>query len=226
MRVAKALLKLFGLCLLAGVLLAGMLFPVAGGMGLASNQASDTVDSVSAELVEGELPLISTLTDKDGVPIAHIYDQYRVPVSSDQISPAMQAAIIAIEDRRFFEHEGVDWKGTTRALITNQLKGEVAQGGSTLTMQYVKNYLLYVVAKTNAERAEVTEQTPARKLREIRIATQLESQLSKEEILGRYLNIVFFGNNAYGVGAAAATSVGTSPAKQTVAHSPRLAALV
>ncbi|HEY3262935.1 MAG TPA: transglycosylase domain-containing protein [Pseudonocardiaceae bacterium] len=226
MRVTKALLKLVGLCVLAGVLLAGMLFPAAGGLGLASNQASDTVDSVSAELVEGQLPLVTTLLNAAGAPMAWLYDQYRVPVNADQIAPAMKAAIIAIEDRRFFEHQGVDWRGTTRALVTNQLKGEVAQGGSTLTMQYVKNYLLYVVAKDEAERARVTEQTPARKLREIRIATQLESQLSKEEILARYLNIVFFGNNSYGVAAAASTYFGTTPDKLSVAQSALLAGMV
>lgn len=226
MRAAKALIKLAGLCVLAGVLLAGVLFPVAGGLGLASNQASDTVDSVSAELVEGDLPLVTTLTDANGTPMAWLYDQYRVPVGAETIAPAMKAAIIAIEDRRFFEHQGVDWRGTTRALVTNQLKGEVAQGGSTLTMQYVKNYLLYVVAKSEADRARVTEQTPARKLREIRIATQLESQLSKEEILARYLNIVFFGNNSYGVAAGAATYFNTTADKLTVAQSALLAGLV
>jgi membrane peptidoglycan carboxypeptidase len=221
-----AVFRLVGLCILAGVLLAGMLFPAAGGLGLVSNQASDTVDSVSAELVEGELPLVTTMTNADGTPMAWLYDQYRVPVNPDQIAPAMKAAIIAIEDRRFFEHQGVDWKGTTRALVTNQLKNEVVQGGSTLTMQYVKNYLLYVVAHDEADRARVTEQTPARKLREIRIATQLESQLSKEDILARYLNIVFFGNNAYGVRAAASTYFGTAPEKLTVAQSALLAGMV
>jgi len=225
-RVVKALLKLVGLCVLAGVLLAGVLFPAAGGLGMASNQASDTVDSVSADLVEGRLPLVTTMTDADGKPVAWLYEQNRVPVTPEQIAPAMKAAIIAIEDRRFFEHQGVDWRGTTRALVTNQLKGEVAQGGSTLTMQYVKNYLLYVVAQDEADRARVTEQTPARKLREIRIATQLESQLSKEDILARYLNIVFFGNNSYGVAAAAATYFGTTADKLTVAQSALLAGLV
>jgi membrane peptidoglycan carboxypeptidase len=225
-RVANALLKLVGLCTLAGVLLAGMLFPVAGGLGLASNQASDTVDSISTELLNGQLPLVTTVTDADGTPIAWLYDQYRVPVPPDQIPPAMKAAIIAIEDRRFFEHRGVDWRGTTRALVTNQLKNEVVQGGSTLTMQYVKNYLLYVVAQDETDRARVTEQTPARKLREIRIATQLESQLSKDDILARYLNIVFFGNNAYGVAAAARTYFDTTPDKLTVAQAALLAGLV
>ncbi len=169
---------MLGLCLLAGVLLAGMLFPAVGGLGLASNQASDTVDAVSSELVEGRVPVVSTVTDAAGTPIAYVFDQNRILAAPEDIADTMKAAIIAIEDRRFFEHHGVDWKGVTRAALTNQLAGETAQGASTITMQYVKNYLLYVVAKNDAERLAATELTPARKLREIRIALQLERQLS------------------------------------------------
>ena len=111
-RVGDGLLKLLGLCLLAGVLVAGMLFPVVGALGVASNRASDTIDSVSADLVATDPPLVTTVTDSKGKPIAYLYDQYRVPVTPDQISPTMKAALISIEDRRFYEHHGVDWKGT------------------------------------------------------------------------------------------------------------------
>src|SRR5262245_38142650 len=110
---------MLGLCLLAGVLLAGMLFPLVGAVGVVSNEASDTIDSVSADLVATDPPLISTVTDSKGHPIAYLYDQYRVPVTPDQISPTMKAAVISVEDRRFYHHHGVDWKGTVRALISN-----------------------------------------------------------------------------------------------------------
>jgi membrane peptidoglycan carboxypeptidase len=226
-RVTLGLIKMAGLCLLAGVLVAGMLFPVVGGVGLASNQATDTVDSVSTELVQGELPLVTTMTDAAGRPIAWLYNQNRTTTTAEKIAPAMKAAIIAIEDRRFYEHDGVDWRGTTRALITNQLSNDVVQGGSTLTMQYVKNYLLYVVAgEDKASQARVIEQTPARKAREIRIALQLEKELSKEEILTRYLNIVNFGNKAYGVAAGASTYFGTTADKLTIAQAAMLAGIV
>lgn len=226
-RVTLALFKMAGLCLLAGVLVAGMLFPVAGGLGLASNQATDTVDSVSTDLVQGELPLVTTMTDAAGQPIAWLYNQNRTITAAETIAPAMKAAIIAIEDRRFYEHDGVDWRGTTRALVTNQLNNDVVQGGSTLTMQYVKNYLLYVVAgEDKATQARVIEQTPARKAREIRIALQLERELSKEEILTRYLNIVNFGNKSYGVAAGASTYFGTTPDKLTIAQASMLAGIV
>jgi membrane peptidoglycan carboxypeptidase len=99
----------------------------------------------------------------------------------------MKAAIVAVEDRRFYEHQGVDWQGTMRAVIANSASGDVVQGASTLTQQYVKNYFLYVAARTETERLKATEQTPARKLKEAQIALQMERNLSKEEILARYL---------------------------------------
>ncbi|MGH3989386.1 MAG: penicillin-binding protein, partial [Pseudonocardiaceae bacterium] len=141
----------------------------------------------------------------------------------------MKAAIISIEDRRFFEHNGVDWRGTARAVTTNLTASGSAlegQGASTLTMQYVKNYLLYAVARNAAERAAAVESSPARKLREIRVALQLEKQLSKDEILARYLNIVFFGHNAYGVASAARTYFNTTPDRLSIAQAALLAGMV
>ena len=217
---------LLGLCLVAGVLTAGMAFPAALGVGLVSDEAGDSVNSVSSALASGELPQTSTITDSAGTPIAYLFDQNRDPVPADRIAPSMKAAIVAIEDRRFYQHQGVDWQGTARAVVANSASGDVVQGASTLTQQYVKNYLLYVDATTEAERLKATEQTPARKLREARIALQLERSLPKEEILARYLNIVFWGNNAYGVSAAARTYFTTTADKLTVAQAALLAGMV
>jgi membrane peptidoglycan carboxypeptidase len=226
---------MFGLCLLAGVLMAGMLFPIVGALGVASNRASDTIDSVSAELVTTDPPLITTITDTQGKPIAFLYSQYRVPVTPDQISPIMKAALISIEDRRFYEHHGVDWKGTIRALISNSSSGDV-QGASTLTQQYVKNYLINVVyrdSKGSEEdpekeigRQRAQEQTVTRKLREARLAIQLEQKMSKEEILTGYLNVVEFTDQVFGVGAAAWAYFHTTPDKLTVPQSALLAGMV
>ncbi len=217
---------LLGLCVLAGVLGAGMAFPVAAGLGLMSSQAGDSVNSTTTDLVEGALPLRSTITDATGQPVAYVFDQNRAAVTADQISPAMKAAIVAIEDRRFYQHNGVDWQGTIRAVIANSASGDVVQGASTLTQQYVKNYLLYVAAQTQAERLKATEQTPARKLKEARIALQMERSLSKEEILTRYLNIVFWGNGAYGIAAAARTYFGVTADRLTVPQAALLAGMV
>ncbi|GAB2870888.1 transglycosylase domain-containing protein [Lentzea nigeriaca] len=221
------MLKMLGLCLLAGVLLAGMLFPVVGATGLVSNRASDTVDSISADLVTTDPPLITTVTDKDGQPIAYLFDQYRVLTPPEKISPTMKAALISVEDRRFYEHQGVDWKGTIRAGLTNQVSGSVSQGASTLTQQYVKNYLVHVVARNNKlEQAKAQEQTIARKMREARISLQLERKLGKEEILARYLNVVPFGSTIYGIAAAAQAYFGTTPDKLTVPQAAMLAGMV
>ena len=221
------MLKMLGLCLLAGVLLAGMLFPVVGATGLVSNRASDTVDSISADLVTTDPPLITTVTDKDGQPIAYLFDQYRVLTPPEKISPTMKAALISVEDRRFYEHQGVDWKGTIRAGLTNQVSGSVSQGASTLTQQYVKNYLVHVVARNNKlEQAKAQEQTIARKLREARISLQLERKLGKEEILARYLNVVPFGSTIYGIAAASQAYFNTTPDKLTVPQAAMLAGMV
>src|SRR5690349_1664940 len=151
-----------------------MAFPFAAGLGLLSNDAGDGVNNSSTDLLDGALPLRTTITDAAGQPLAYLFDQNRTSLTPDQIAPAMKAAIVAIEDRRFYQHQGVDWQGTIRAVIANSASGDVVQGASTLTQQYVKNYLLYVEAETEAERLKATEQTPARKLREARIALQME----------------------------------------------------
>ncbi|KOX32493.1 penicillin-binding protein [Saccharothrix sp. NRRL B-16348] len=227
MRARNGVLKLLGLCLLAGVLLAGMLFPVVGSLGMVSNEASDTVDSISADLVTTDPPLISTITDKDGAPIAYLYDQYRILVPPEMISPTMKAALVSVEDRRFYEHQGVDWRGTIRAGLTNQFSGSVTQGASTLTQQYVKNYLVHVVARNNlVEQQKAQEQTVARKAREWRISLQLESQMGKEEILARYLNVVPFGSTIYGIAAASQAYFNTTADKLTVPQAAMLAGMV
>nr|WP_095969664.1 transglycosylase domain-containing protein [Rhodococcus erythropolis] len=218
--------KLAGSSALAGVLVAGVMFPVAGGFGFASNRAADTVDNVSAELVEGTVPAVSTMVDAAGNPIAWLYDQRRFEVPSEKISNNMKLAIVSIEDRRFPDHKGVDWQGTLRAFLTNTTTGEVQQGASTLDQQYVKNYQLLVVAKTDAERRAAIETTPARKIREIRMALTLDKELTKDEILTRYLNLVPFGNGSFGIQDAAQTYFGVDASDLTVPQSAMLAGMV
>jgi membrane peptidoglycan carboxypeptidase len=218
--------RLFGLSVILGVLLAGMVFPFVAVLGVISNQAADTVVNASADLSDEQPPSATTVTDNAGNPIAYLYDQNRTVVPSEQISPAMKAAIVATEDRRFYDHQGVDWQGTIRAVIANSASGDVVQGASTITQQYVKNFQLYVAAKTEADRLKATEQTAARKLREVRIALQLERKMTKEQILAGYLNIVFMGNNSYGVAAAARTYFNTTPDKLTVPQAALLAGMV
>ncbi|MBK1785058.1 transglycosylase domain-containing protein [Prauserella cavernicola] len=225
MRMRDGLLKMFGLCLLAGVLVAGIMFPVAGGIGVLSNQASDTVENMSAGLADDPPPLVTTVTDRDGNPIATLYDQYRIPTGPEEISDAIKWALISVEDRRFYEHHGVDWKGTIRAAVSNSSGGDT-QGASTLTQQYVKNYLINVTYRGDElgqQRAQ--EATIARKLKEARIAIQLETKLSKDQILAGYLNIVEFSREIFGVGAAARAYFDTTADELTVAQAALLAGM-
>ncbi|MDH6680850.1 membrane peptidoglycan carboxypeptidase [Rhodococcus sp. LBL1] len=223
---AKTIAKLAGCSALAGVLLAGVMFPLAGGFGFASNRATDAVDNVSAELVEGTVPAVTTMTDVAGNPIAWLYEQRRFEVPSDKISNDMKLSLVSIEDKRFADHKGVDWQGTLRAFMTNTTSGEVQQGASTIDQQYVKNYQLLVVARNDAERRAAIETTPARKIREIRMALTLDKKLSKDEILTRYLNLVPFGNGSFGIQDAAQTYFGVDAKDLNLTQSAMLAGMV
>jgi membrane peptidoglycan carboxypeptidase len=166
--------KLAWCCLLAGVVAAALMFPFAGGIGLMSNRASDVVANGSAQLVEGEVPQVSTMVDAAGNPIAWLYSQRRFEVPSEKIADTMKLAIVSIEDKRFAEHNGVDWQGTLTGLAGYASGDLETRGGSTIEQQYVKNYQLLVTAQTDAERRAAVETTPARKLREIRMALTLD----------------------------------------------------
>ncbi|GJJ16347.1 MULTISPECIES: transglycosylase/D,D-transpeptidase PonA2 [Mycolicibacterium] len=213
-------------CVLAGLLVAVLLFPAVGGAGMLTGRLSDTVAQDSAQVLGGEAPLVTTMVDASGTPIAWLYEQRRWVVPSDRIANTMKLAIVSIEDKRFTEHNGVDLQGTLNGLF-GYLRGiDNVRGGSTLEQQYVKNYNLLVKAKTDAERRAAVEVSPARKLREIRIALALDKALPKEEILTRYLNLVSFGNGAYGVQDAARTYFGVDAADLTWPQAALLAGLV
>lgn len=219
-------IKLAWCCLLASVVVAGLMFPVVGGFGLLSNRASDVVANGSAQLVEGEVPQVSTMVDAKGNVIAWLYTQRRFEVPSEQIANTMKLAIVSIEDKRFAEHNGVDWQGTLTGL-SGYLSGNLdTRGGSTLEQQYVKNYQLLVIAQTDAEKRAAIETTPARKLREIRMALTLDKTFTKSEILTRYLNLVSFGNGAYGIQDAAQTYFGVNASELNWQQSALLAGLV
>jgi membrane peptidoglycan carboxypeptidase len=201
-------LKLAGCCLLASVVATALMFPFAGGLGLMSNRASEVVANGSAQLLEGQVPAVSTMVDAKGNVIAWLYSQRRFEVPTDKIANTMKLAIVSIEDKRFTEHNGVDWKGTLTGLA-GYARGDVdTRGGSTIEQQYIKNYQLLVTAQTDAEKRAAIETTPARKLREIRMALTLDKTFTKPEILTRYLNLVSFGNNSFGVQDAAQTYFG------------------
>ncbi|XVS62413.1 transglycosylase domain-containing protein [Actinosynnema sp. CA-299493] len=226
MRTAS-LAKLIGLCLVAGVLVAGMAIPVVGAAGLVSNRVSDQVAATTVSMLDSPPPLMTTITDKDGVPFAYLYDQYRVLTPPDKVAQVMKDALVSAEDRRFYEHNGVDWLATLRAALRNQSEGSVSQGASTITQQYVKNHLVHVLEREDAGgQKKAQEQTLSRKLREARIAVHVESQLTKDEILSRYLDVVPFGGTIYGIAAASQAYFDTTPDRLTVPQAALLAGMV
>ncbi|CAN5631015.1 hypothetical protein BH24ACT26_BH24ACT26_03540 [soil metagenome] len=140
------------------------------------------------------LPLRSTIVAADGSLLARLYKQNRAYVPLERIPLLLVHAVLAAEDARFFEHAGFDFRSIARAAAANLREGEVVQGGSTITQQYVKNTYFRHPGRTLE-----------RKARELRLAIELERRFSKREILERYLNTVYFGSGAYGVKAAAET---------------------
>lgn len=222
----RNLMKLAVAVVLTGLLLASALFPALGGSGYLMARTADNLAVSSRSVVSGEAPTITTITDVHGTPMAWLYEQRRTNVESDRISDEMKDAIVAIEDRRFWEHSGVDWQGTIRAALANFTSGSVQQGASTIEQQLIKNHALLVEAETEAERRAATATDYGRKLREIRIAQDLEDNLSKDEVLTRYLNLVPFGNGSFGVEDAARTYFGITAAELSVPQAALLAGLV
>lgn len=158
----------------------------------------------------------SRILDADGNVITTLHEtENRTVINLKAMPRHLQRAVIAIEDERFYQHEGVDLRAIARAFLTNAVSGEIREGGSTITQQYVKNVIIAP--------GEIAEKTLRRKIVEAALARQLEQRLTKKEILGRYLNTVYFGRGAYGVQAAALTYFGT-PASELALHESALLA--
>jgi membrane peptidoglycan carboxypeptidase len=169
----------------------------------------------------------STMVAADGSRIASFYSENRKVVPLAQMSPWARKAIVAIEDARFYDHGAVDPRGVVRAAVNN-LTGGGTQGASTLTQQYVKNLLVEQALGSgdNAAIQAATAPTLSRKVREVRLALGLEQQLSKDQILAGYLNIVYFGQNSYGIEAAAQRYFGVHATRLTLPQAALLAGMV
>uniref|UniRef100_UPI0006E2A34F transglycosylase domain-containing protein n=1 Tax=Streptomyces kanamyceticus TaxID=1967 RepID=UPI0006E2A34F len=195
--------KFLGVSVLAGAVLAGIALPAAGALGLAAKGSVEGFDEIPANLKQPPLSQRTTILDNKGGSIATVYSRDRTVVPLKDISPYMQKAIVAIEDARFYEHGAVDLKGILRAVNQNAQSGGVSQGASTLTQQYVKNVFVEEAGDDPTKVAEATQQTIGRKIRELKYAIQVEDKLGKKRILKNYLNITYFGQQAYGIEAAA-----------------------
>ncbi|MCX4963781.1 penicillin-binding protein [Streptomyces sp. NBC_00654] len=194
--------KFLGVAALSGAVLAGIALPAAGALGLAAKGTVEGFDEIPSNLKTPPLSQRTTILDREGGALATVYSRDRTVVPLKDISPYMQDAIIAIEDSRFYEHGAVDLKGILRAMNRNVQAGGAAQGASTLTQQYVKNVFVEEAGDDPEKVAEATQQTLGRKVRELKYAIQVEEELGKKKILENYLNITFFGQQAYGIEAA------------------------
>ncbi|GIG67457.1 penicillin-binding protein [Phytomonospora endophytica] len=211
---------------IAGLLVAVMLFPLVALGGLTVKSSVDDLQNVSESLAMDPPPQTTYVYANDGKTLLSMfYDEFRRYVPLSDIAPVMQQAIVSSEDSRFWVHNGVDLKGIVRAMTANHSAGEVSQGASTLTMQYVRGALKQS-AKSDEEVFAATDRTSERKIREMRLAVQIEEELTKDEILERYLNQVYFGHNAYGIYAAAYIYYSKSPRDLTLPEAAMLAGLV
>jgi membrane peptidoglycan carboxypeptidase len=212
--------------LVAGVVVAAAFFPAMALSGLAAKESFERFDQLPTELIVEDGPQISYLYASDNeTRLTAMYDEFRRNVPLHDISPHLINAIIAAEDRKFYEHNGVDVRGIARAFLANTTADQVTQGASTITQQFVRLSLTYF-SDDLEDVVEATEDTTGRKLREARYAIAVEQQLSKEEILNRYLNLAYFGEGAYGIFAASAVYYNKRPAELEYYEAAFLAGLV
>jgi penicillin-binding protein 1A len=155
----------------------------------------------------------SQIFSADGEMIGEFFVEKRVLVREDEIPEVVRKAFVAAEDVRFYQHGGVDYLGIIRAAFVNLRAGQVVQGGSSITQQVAK---LLIVGQ---------ERSIARKVREALLAFRIENRLTKNQILGIYLNHVYLGYGAYGIAAAASAYFGKSPSELTAAEAAMLAAM-
>ncbi|MFJ6250977.1 MULTISPECIES: transglycosylase domain-containing protein [unclassified Streptomyces] len=218
--------KFLGVSVLAGAVLAGIALPAAGALGLAAKGTVEGFDEIPSNLKTPPLSQRTKILDSEGGLIATVYSRDRTVVPIEKISPYMQKAIVAIEDGRFYEHGAVDLKGVLRAINRNAQSGGVSEGASTLTQQYVKNVFVEEAGDDPEKVAQATQQTIGRKVRELKFAIQVEEELGKKKILENYLNITFFGQQAYGIEAASQRYFSKHAADLSLGEAAMMAGLV
>lgn len=222
---AKPLITLLSCGVLTGLALATAAFPMAAVVGLAAKSAAKTLDELPAALTTAQAPQATEIYASDRrTLLARFADENRRDVPLSDVAPVMRDAIIAAEDRAFYRHNGVDPKAVIRAFVANST-GLHHQGASTLTMQYVRMSITYSASDPAAVIAASAD-TGGRKVREARMAVQLERILSKDEILERYLNMAPFGNGTYGIYAASQFYFGKHPRDLSLPEAAMIAGIV
>jgi penicillin-binding protein 1A len=205
----SSLPRVLVILLTAAVLAAGAL--LLGFAGALQYLAPEIPAAAQLREIRVQLPL--SVRSRDDKLIAQFGEQRRIPLSADEIPQIVVDAFLAAEDARFYSHPGVDWQGLLRALLSNVAAGGVREGGGTITMQLARNTVLS------------SERTLRRKLKEVFLALRLEREFSKQEILTLYLNRIFLGQRAYGVGAAAEVYFAKPAAELGLAEAALIAGL-
>ena len=226
-RVLILLLAYVMLAVSGGIVASVLLVPGVFGLNKAAKTLIPSLQVENVDFDVTSLPQKSVMYANDGTTvITTFYNQNRIVVPLKDISEPMQQAVVAREDRRFWSHAGVDVQGVMRAFVQNYLLDN-HQGGSSLTQQYVKNVLLMKGIEDDDSIAQyhATEDTVARKIREMLIAVQMEKKYSKAEILQGYLNIAQFGTQVYGVETAAQKYFGISAKDLNVVQAATIAAI-
>ena len=199
------------LILLAILVFVGLVFGIAGGVGL-YYWASNDLPSFR-KITDYRPPLVTTIYTRDNKVLGYLYSEKRFLVTLSEMPDFLPKAFLAAEDATFYQHEGVDPTAILRAMVKNLQQGGRKQGGSTITQQIIKRLLLS------------SEKSYQRKVKEAILAYRLEKYLTKDEILTIYLNQIYLGSRAYGVEAAARTYFGVHVADLTIAQAALLAGL-
>jgi len=210
-------LVLVGILGVGAVLFALVLLPLFAGAGMGVNAFRERLGEAGVGRVNiPRFPERSVIYAADGSILATVFlDENRRIVRLENVAPVARDAVLAIEDARFYEHGALDFTSLLRAAITNLASGEIEQGGSTLTQQLVKNVLI-----------DSPAQTFARKFQEASLAIRLERRYTKDEILELYVNEVYFGNGAFGIGTASETYFRKPPGQLKLAEAALLAGLI
>jgi len=210
-----------------GLLMAGLFMPAVGATGALARNGVDIFNELPGEFKTDPLAQQSRILATDGTVIATPQEQNRIIVPLKNVAPVMRDAQVAIEDHRFYEHGGFDLQGVIRAAIANIRTGQTTSGASSLTQQYVKISLQYAALNQGDEEAAraAVRKDYMRKLKELKYAITLEKQMTKDQILEGYLNLVYYGDQAYGVEAAARHYFSVPAGKLSLSQAALLAGL-
>jgi membrane peptidoglycan carboxypeptidase len=210
----------------AGLLAAAVAVPVIGAVGVATRNMANAFNTLKVPSL-GQIPSRSEVLTANGKLIAYYYPDniYRVPVSYNQIAPVMRNAIVAIEDSRFYVSGAFDLRATLRAIAADLHHGDSLQGASTIAQEYVKNALV-LTATTPQEQAAAVADTLGRKIRELKMAADVEHEMTHDQLLTALLNVAYYDNSAYGIQVAAERYFSTTAADLTLPQAAMLAGLV